>query len=335
MRSPLFLFFAFLLTGCSVFSTPVPTTGPTVVIPATTKIATTSMPPRTLQSFEEYTIDYLRQRAYGGGKIEVVKKISETELFTSYAIRYPSDGLTIYGFMNIPKGKGAFPVIVSVHGYSLPGKYDPFNVSQDSADFLAANRFIVVHPGLRNHRPSDVGDNLLRVGMTIDVMNLIALLKQKNDLPAELSNADVEMFGLWGTSMGGEIALRILTISPDIKATVLHASLSGNIERNSRQLYDVLRDPQFHDDAKLPLEMLDHVSPMYYYHTITSAVQLHHGTADEVVPVSWAEETCDLLHSAGVFVRCIYYKDAGHFFSEETSEKLRWSALKFYRAQLR
>lgn len=335
MRRPLFLIFALVLFGCSAFSAPVRTSASTAVIPTATKIAATSTPTRTLEPYDAYTIDYLRQRTYGGGKIEVVKKISESRQFTSYAIRYPSDGLTIYGFMNIPKGRGTFPVIVSVHGYSLPGKYDPFNVSQDSADYLAENRFIVVHPGLRNHRPSDMGDNLLRVGMTIDVMNLIALLKQKNDLPVELSNADVEMFGLWGTSMGGEIALRVLTISPDIQATVLYAPLSGDIERNSKQLYEVLRDPQFQEDAQLPLEMLDRVSPMYYYHTVTSAVQLHHGTADEIAPLAWAEETCELLHSAGVFVRCIYYKDAGHYFSEDTNEKLRWNALKFYRAQLR
>jgi dipeptidyl aminopeptidase/acylaminoacyl peptidase len=335
MMRRLFFIFALVLSGCSGSSAPIPTSGPAVLIPTTTKIVATSTPPRTLEPYEEYTIDYLRQRTYGGGKIEVVKKISESRLFTSYAIRYPSDGLTIYGFMNIPKGRGTFPVIVSVHGYSLVGKYDPFIVSQDSADYLAANRFIVVHPGLRNYRPSDTGDNLLRVGMTIDVMNLIALLKHKNDLPAELSNADVEMLGLWGTSMGGEIALRVLTISPDIKATVLHTPLSGDVKRNSIQLYNVLGDPQFQEDAQLPPEILDRVSPMYYYHTVTSAVQLHHGTVDAIAPLSWAKETCDLLHSAGVFVRCIYYKDSGHFFTDDTSEKLRWNALKFYRAQLR
>src|SRR6185503_11960523 len=108
-------------------------------------------------------------------KIEVVEKLAETDLFTSYSIRYPSDGLNIYGFVNIPKGNGPFPVIVSVHGYAPTGAYDPFNVIADFADFLAGNGFLVVHPGLRNHPPSDTGDNLLRVGMSVDVLNLIAL----------------------------------------------------------------------------------------------------------------------------------------------------------------
>ena len=42
-------------------------------------------------------------------------------------------------------------------------------------DFFAENGFIVIQPGLRNQPPSDNGDNLLRVGMTVDVMNLIAI----------------------------------------------------------------------------------------------------------------------------------------------------------------
>ena len=305
---------------------------PTVAVP--TKIAPTLTPTQTLEPFEEYTIDYLRGRIYGGGRIEVLEKLSETDLFTSYSFRYPSDGLIIYGFMNIPKGSGPFPVIVSVHGYSPVGKYDPFDPSHDSADFLAANQFIVLHPGLRNHPPSDAGDNLLRVGMTIDVMNLIALLKQTSDLPAELASANVESLGLWGHSMGGEIALRIITISPDIKATVLYAPLGGNIERNSRQLYDVVRDPEFQQDAQIPLELLDRVSPMYYYHRITSVVQLHHGTADTTAPMSWADETCSFLKGAGVSVECIYYKDAEHIFGRDTLDTFRQNALKFYRTYL-
>lgn len=292
------------------------------------------MPTRTLAPFEEYTIDYLSRRSYGGGRIEVLGRISETELFTSYSIRYPSDGVTIYGFMNVPKGEGPFPVIVSIHGYAPNSSYDPFIVESDYADRFAANQFIVIHPGMRNQPPSDYGDNILRVGMTVDVMNLIALLKQKSELPGELERADTEMLGLEGTSLGGEIALRMITLSPDIKATVLFSSLSGNIFRNSKQLYDIVRDDQFLLDSQIPLELQERVSPMYYYYKVRSAVQLNHGTADATAPMSWADETCDFLQSAGVSVQCIYYKNAGHVFGGEEGEKFLQNALDFYRSQL-
>ena len=134
--------------------------------------------------------------------------------------------------------------------------------------------------------------------------------------------------------MGGEIALRALTISPDIKAAVLYSAFSGNEERNSRQLYKVLRDEQFQKDTTVPLELLDRISPMYYYHQIKSAVQLNHGTKDTTAPISWAVETCDFLESAGVSVQCIYYEKAGHVFNGDNTRKLRQNALEFYQAHL-
>jgi dipeptidyl aminopeptidase/acylaminoacyl peptidase len=326
---------ALLLISCSLLAVP-PAALPqaTVILPTATVVTATPLPTPTLTPFEGYTIDYLRKRTYGSGTIQVLEKLAENDSFTSYSIRYPSEGLNIYGFMNVPKGQGPFPVIVSIHGYAGYGKYDPFNPAQDSADFLAENQFIVLHPGLRNHPPSDNGDNLLRVGMTLDVMNLIALVKAQNDLPPELASADTDRIGLWGMSMGGEIGLRLITISPDVKAAVLYAPLSGNHERNSRQLYEITRDEEFAKDFTIPLEVLDRTSPVYYYHEITSAVQIHHGTADSTAPISWAVETCDFLKAAAIPVECLFYQDAGHVFSGERLQQLRQNALEFYRTHL-
>jgi dipeptidyl aminopeptidase/acylaminoacyl peptidase len=330
----IFLALTLLLTSCALRATAVPTPMPTVVIPTATVVTPTPAPTPTLAPYEQYTIDYLSKRTYGGGKIEIVKRLAESKNFITYTIRYPSDGLTIYGFMTVPKGEGPFPVIISVHGYVPAGLPDSFNPAQDFADFFADNQFIVIHPSMRNQPPSDSGDNLLRVGMTIDVMNLIALVKAKNDLPSELASLDPARMGLWGMSLGGEIALRVLTLSPDIVATVLYSPLSGNEERNSRQLYEVLQDEQFKKDAEVPMELLNRISPMYYYHQIKSAVQINHGTKDTTAPISWAVETCDFLTSAGVTVQCNYYEKAGHVFVGDNTRALRQHALEFYQSYL-
>ena len=326
---------ALLLISCSLLAAPpVALPQPVVVLPTATVATPTPLPTPTLAPFEQYTIDYLRKRTYGGGNIQVLEKLAENDSFTSYSIHYPSEGLNIYGFMNVPKGTGPFPVIVSIHGYAPYGQYDPFNPAQDSADFLAANQFIVIHPGLRNHPPSDSGDNLLRVGMTLDAMNLIALIKARNELPPELTSADSDQIGLWGMSMGGEIGLRLITISPDVKAAVLISTLSGNYERNSQTLYEITRDEEFTKDFAIPLEMLDRVSPVYHYHEITSAVQIHHGTADSTAPIAWAVETCDFLKAAAIRVECLFYQNAGHVFGGEAHQQLRQRALEFYRTHL-
>jgi uncharacterized protein len=334
MKKQLITVSVLLMVACSIMATPVALPTVTVVIPTPTMVTPTPLPTPTLRPYEQYTIDYLRRRTYGGGRIEVLEKLDETDLYTSYSIRYPSDGLNIYGFMNVPKGRGPFPVIVSVHGYAPSGTYNVFDPLSDYAGPLAENGFIVVHPGLRNHPPSDSGDNILRVGMSVDVLNLIALLKDQVNLPAELSGANPQFLGLWGTSLGGEISLRVLTVNPDIKAAVLYSSMSGNEEMNARQLYKVLQDKQFQDDAQVPIEMMDRISPMYFYHYITSAVQLNHGTADSTAPISWAVETCNFLQSAGVSVQCIYYPGISHVFNRSNNQKLMENALDFYRLHL-
>lgn len=326
---------ALLLLACSTLATPTALPTATAILPPTsTAVPPTPLPTRTLQPYEQYTIDALRRRTYGGGSIEILDKLAETDLYTSYSIRYPSDGLNIYGFVNIPKGPGPFPVIVPVHGYAPYGSYNVFDPSADFSDIFAENQFIVVHPGLRNHPPSDSGDNLLRVGMSVDVMNLIALLRDTGNLPAELAGANPERIGLWGNSLGGEIVLRVLTLSPDIRAALLYSSMSGNIELNSRQLYEITRDDQFQQDSQVPIEMMSRISPMYYYHFIKSAVQLHHGLDDTTAPISWAVETCSFLQSAGVPAQCIYYPDVGHVFNRSNFEQVVSSALEFYRLNL-
>jgi dipeptidyl aminopeptidase/acylaminoacyl peptidase len=99
-------------------------------------------------------------------------------------------------------------------------------------------------------------------------------------------------------------------------------------------LYKVLRDEQFQKDTTVPLELLDRISPMYYYHQIKSAVQLNHGTKDTTAPISWAVETCDFLESAGVSVQCIYYEKAGHVFNGDNRKQLLQNALEFYQSNL-
>jgi dipeptidyl aminopeptidase/acylaminoacyl peptidase len=325
---------AILLIACSALATPVVVPTATVGIPTATVVTSTPSPTPTLAPYEQYTIDYLRKRTYGGGKIEVTQKLAETDLYDAYAIRYPSDGLNIYGYMTVPKGTGPFPIIVSVHGYAANGTYDPFNIEYDFGNLFAENQFIVLHPGMRNQPPSDHGDNLLRVGMTEDVLNLIALIRAKNDLPPELTSANPDALGLWGTSMGGEIALRILTIRSDVKATVLYSAMSGDERKNAEQLYHVIQDGQFKQDEQVPIEMFDRISPANYYYRVKSAVQINHGTADTTAPISWAVETCNFLKAAGVYVECIYYPGASHLFGHHDRDKLIQNVLQFYKINL-
>ena len=79
--------------------TPLPTSTPTL-------LPTISPTP---DPYFPWTIDYLRSRAYGGGQIEFLDVMAHNLDFTRYLMRYPSDGLNIYGFADIPNDEGPHP----------------------------------------------------------------------------------------------------------------------------------------------------------------------------------------------------------------------------------
>lgn len=321
-------------------ATPTPThvlsrpTRKATVSPTSAVIVSTPTLQSTPSPYEPYTVDFLRSRTYGGGDIEVIETMEEFDTFTRYLIRYPSDGLTIYGFANVPKGEGPFPVIIAIHGFVEPAKYQTLDYTAESLDSIAQEGYVIIHPDLRNYPPSDNGDNLFRVGMAIDILNLIALVKSKAGPPELFDTALVNNIGLWGHSMGGEVALRVLTVSSDIKATLLYASMSGDESKNSQLLFNTYPDPTFQTELAVPSVILERISPMYYYANITSPIQLHHGTADTVVPVSWAEETCSAAVAAGVQIECIYYPDEGHTFRGRVIEQFWNAMIGFYQTYL-
>ena len=311
-----------------------PAESPTSLAPAVSAAPTLTPVPPTPDPYEPYTIDFLRKRAYGGGNIEVLEKMEETDSFTRYRIRYPSDGLKIYGFVNVPKGAGPFPVIVGVHGFVDAATYQTLDYTTPALDSITQAGYIVFHPDLRGYPPSDNGDNLFRVGMAIDVLNLISLIKSGSG-PAEVFGAAApDEIGLWGHSMGGDVVLRVLTVSPDVKAAVLYASMSGDETRNAQLLSAVSPDPAFQTELAAAPEVVRRISPLYYYNLITAPVQLHHGTADLAVPVAWAEETCAALTAADVRVECIYYPEEDHTFRSRIIAQFGDAVLAFYRTSL-
>ena len=284
--------------------------------------------------YGQYTIEYLRERAYGYGEIEVVKMLDDQPNLTRYLFRYPSDDLTIYGYVNVPKGSGPHPILIALHGYVLKETYQGEEYDTDAMDRIAQEGYIVFHPFLRNYPPSDEGDNYFRVGMSIDVLNLIALVKMGNAPDELLSSAASDRIGLWGYSLGGGIVLRVLAVSPDIDAAVLYSSLSGDEIKNAELLWQLSSDPTLQSELQDPPGNPDQISPKNFYQYINAPIQLYHGTADTIVPLAWAEETCETLSSADVNISCKYFPDEGHSFRRRVSEEFYGSMLDFYKKYL-
>jgi uncharacterized protein len=309
---------------------------PAVSLPtATTLPAPTST--ATPDPYAGLGIEELRLRSYGGGQIEQLDTLAVNSYFTRTLMVYPSDGLSIYGFMNVPRrGESPYPVVIAIHGYIEPEIYNTLDYTTGYADALARAGFIVLHPNLRGYPPSDDGDNRFRVGMALDILNLIALVKEQAGQPGPLALAEPGKVGLWGHSMGGGIATRVLTISPDVKAAVLYGAMSGDERKNYERIFHYFSNgTRGLEELNAPEEAFQRISPVNFFDRIQAAVSIHHGEEDPDVPPVWSAETCRQLKNLGVDVECFTYPGEAHTFHGDGDALFTQRTVDFFNRYLR
>jgi dienelactone hydrolase len=313
--------------GCSLAelrAAPTPFPRPTQIVAASTAAAspTATLPPTpsvtpTPDPYAGLTILDLVSRTYGGGGLTVEETMGSNSRFTRYLFSYPSDGLEVYGFMDVPIGAGPFPVALVLHGYIDPQVYNTLTYTTGYADALARDGYLVLHPNYRNYPPSEEGPNLFRVGYAVDVMNLIAIVREQGGQPGPLERARPDSIGLLGHSMGGGIALRTITVTADIRAAVLYGSMSGDEQQNFRKIFEWSEGQRGWHELNTAEGDLLRISPIYFLERIQSPVSIHHGEADDVVPPEWSHDLCDRLTSLGKPVECFFYAGQPHTFRGE------------------
>ena len=309
-------------------------------ISSTPTITSTPTFTSTPNPYAGLSIDELSARSYGGGQLAIREPLDTNGYFTRTLITYPSDGLTIYGFMNTPRqappnGQERYPVIIMLHGYIDPNIYNTVDYTTRYADALADAGFLVIHPNLRGYPPSDDGDNRFRVGMAIDVLNLIALVKEQAGKPGPLENADPNAIGLWGHSMGGGVVTRVITISPDVRAAVLYGAMSGDEKKNYQRIFTYFSaGTRGAEELQAPDDVFQRVSPINYLDRIKAAVSIHHGKDDPDVPLAWSLDLCQRLQKLTKPVECFTYPDEPHTFHGEGDALFIQRAIDFFNKQL-
>jgi len=273
----------------------------------------------------------LANREYGGGELLALQELNTNSAFTRYLISYPSDGLAVNGFIDIPAGPGPFPVVLLLHGYvERKGYQVEAYTARYAAEFASAS-YIVVHPNYRNYAPSDFGPNLFRVGYAIDVLNLIAIVKAQAGAPGSLETASAENIFLWGHSMGGGIAQRVLAVGAPINGALLYSSMSGDERQNFEHIRDVLSEGERgFEELAIPEEALLDISPAYFYSQIAAPVSIHHGDLDDIVPVQWSLDLCGQLSDLGKQVECFTYHNMPHTFYGDNDQLLIQRSLDFF-----
>jgi uncharacterized protein len=285
--------------------TPSPTLTPTATVNPLVTLTPTPDP------FANLYVDALMERNYGGGVFQNEGVLNGTVGFTRNLFKYRSEGLDLYGFINIPGGEGPFPIIFLLHGYVDPAKYNTLDYSVRYADALAKSGYMTIHPNLRGYAPSQNGENVLGIGDSIDLLNLIALIRQQAGSAGLLEFADSSRIGLWGHSMGGGIVMRVLVVDKDIDAGLLYASVHSNEEFN---LSHFEKDGRGNEKVSAPASTLANLSPSNFLADISAPISIHHGDLDEVVPIEWSRDLCDKLNELGAEVACKEYEGQPHTF---------------------
>lgn len=279
------------------------------------------------------TIAKLRAREYGGSGIRVVGVLEERPSFTRQLIEFPSDGLTVRGFMNVPRGEGPFPVVVVTHGYVNPAAYRTLAYTTRYADAYAEAGFLVLHPDLRGHGQSDPGPNAFRAGYAIDVLNL---LHQLDSLP----QADPGRVALWGHSMGGGITIKLLTLSDRVAAAVLYGSMSADEAANYQRIVQVFTGGAAAGSESLPLapeqapELYERISAINHLEAVSAPLQLHHGAQDGEVPPDWSVDLHRRLQALDRPSELFLYEGQGHSLQGAAYELFNRRVIDFLRREL-
>ncbi len=298
----------------------------------------------TPQHVSPIQIETMRQQSYPGSDLVIKQTLESGSNYKRYIASYQSQGLKIFALLTIPNGEkpeSGWPVIIFNHGYIPPAEYRTTERYVAYVDGFARNGYIVFKPDYRGHGDSE-GLPEGAYGSTAyatDVLNAVSTLKTYKD-------TDPERIGMWGHSMGGFLTLRSMVINKDVKAGVIWAGVVGSYEdmlnnwrrpsatpfplpTGARRWRQLLVE-QFGDPSKNP-EFWNSISSNSFISDISGPLQVHHGTADTSVPVSFSQTLQTQMEKAGKEVEYYEYNGDDHNLSRNFSLAMRRSVEFFNR----
>ncbi len=268
---------------------------------------------------DEISIPALMQRSYTGRDLVLGPVLDTGEGHVRYFITYQSDDLTITGTLVAPTGEGPFPVVVINHGLVDSSSYQTGSLFKKEQVYLAKRGYVSLVPDYRNLGGSDTDTDVdlnLRYGYVIDVINAIQAVRQAN-----LAFIDTDRVGMIGYAMGGGIALAVAVSQPTlVDAFVLYAPISPDLWVDyQRWMSDIPAAEaiiaRYGTKDSNPI-FWENASPLHFLSQMRAPVLIHHGTADDYVPIEFSEQLVTELEAANN-VKVIFdkYLDQGHDFA--------------------
>jgi dipeptidyl aminopeptidase/acylaminoacyl peptidase len=288
-------------------ATATPTSTPTPTVTPTPTQTSTPTPTPT----HPLMVEVMRRSIYPGSEIVVEQELDPGFNYDRAVVFYRSDGNKIYALLTVPRGpapESGWPVVIFNHGYIPPEQYRTTERYVAYVDAFARNGYVVFRSDYRGHGDSE-GEARGSYGSpdyTVDVLNAVAAIKG-------YPGVDPERIGMWGHSMGGSITLRAMVVSDDIKAGVIWAGVVApyaDLFERWRRLRNERRGDfptptpnprwtrrrwredlvELYGDPEENPAFWASISPSSYLADLSGPIQLHHGTADDSVPVEFSKE---------------------------------------------
>lgn len=263
---------------------------------------------------------------------DIAPWIKEEEMCAMNPITYTSrDGLTIEGYLTLPKGYTMenaknLPVVVNPHGG--PWIRDSWGYNPE-VQFLASRGYAVLQMNFRastgyGRKFTELGYKQWGQTMQNDITDGVKWLIKEGI-------ADPKRVVIYGASYGGYATLAGVTFTPDLYACAVDyvgvsnlLSFMNTIPPYWKPLLDMMHE--MIGDPETDKEMMEKYSPVFHVDQIKAPLFIAQGANDPRVNKAESDQMVEALKKRGVEVEYMVKENEGHGFSNEENK------FDFYRA---
>ncbi|MCG3088283.1 S9 family peptidase [Sporosarcina sp. MB25] len=246
-------------------------------------------------------------------------------------ISYTSrDGLTIHGYLTLPKNKKPeqLPLIVNPHGG--PWARDTWGFNQE-VQLLANRGYAVLQVNFRSSTGygkafTDAGNKQWGLKIQDDITDGV-------QWAIDQGIADPDRIGIYGASFGGYATLAGITFTPDLYAAAVDYVGVSNIFTLLDTIppyWKTVRN-DFYKRVGHPIddkELLEAISPVFHVDKIKTPLFVAQGANDPRVNQAESDQIVEALQKRGVDVEYMLKENEGHGFRNEENR------IEFYRAMI-
>jgi len=290
-------------------------------------------------------IEVMRKKTYPGSDLVIEEILTSGSNYSQFIASYLSDGLKIYGLLTMPKGNppaDGFPAIILNHGYIPPEEYKTTERYVAYVEAFAKNGYVVFKPDYRGHGNSEGKPEgaYYSPAYTVDVLNALASVKK-------LPEVNPEKIGMWGHSLGGNLTLRAMVVSKDIKSGVIWAGVVGTYEelinkwhhkttwrpsaKEANHVGSIRQNlvNQYGTPVSNPV-FWHSIDPRYFLNDVSGPILLNQGLNDEEVPPLFSESLKNDLEKLGKTYEYYTYSGGDHNLSSPNFETAMQRSIKFF-----